>query len=106
MEKSLESIIKLCENLKKLSPYIKHKEIGKVVIWAQEDIEEMRKIRNTLIQKNLFQIADSLKVNKNFNFKKSNNVEKNILEVYKIIAEELEEWRDIYLKILLIKEES
>lgn len=100
MEESLKKVIELEGKLKQLLPYIKNKKISKVVKWAEEDLGEMQNIRKELLEKNLLDKADSLKEKVNYNIDKKENVETNILKVYKVIEEELESWRRIYLYLI------
>lgn len=101
MDESLNNVIKLEENLKKILPYIRYKEISRVVNWAQEDVSEMKKIKKELMERGLFEKANLIKEKTNYQIKKKDDIQKNILEVYKIIAKELEEWRWIYLKMII-----
>lgn len=103
MEESLNKVIELEEKLKQLLPYIKNKKISKVVKWAEEDLAEMQNIRKELLEKNLLDKADLLKEKINYNIDKKSNVERNILEVYKVIENELEDWRRIYLYIIKVE---
>lgn len=100
MEESLNKVIELEEKLKQLLPYIKNRQISKVVKWAEEDLAEMQNIRKELLEKNLLDKADLLKEKTNYNIEQKNNVEFNILEVYKLIGYELENWRSIYLYLV------
>ena len=102
--KELNKAIELEEKLKQLLPYMKNKEISKVVKWAEEDLAEIKKLRKELSEKGLLEKANLLKEKTNYNINKKSDVEKNIIEVYKLIENELENWRWIYLQ--LIKEEE
>lgn len=102
MEESLKNVIELEKKLTALLPYIKDMQISKVVEWAKEDLEEMKKLKNELIIKGLFEKANGMKEKTIYQINKKSDVEKNILEVYRIIGKELEEWRKIYLKIVKV----
>ncbi len=104
MEENLNKVFELEEKLKLLLPYIKNKEICKVVKWAEEDSAEIKKIRKDLLEKGFLERANLLKEKANCNIYKKRNVERNILEVYRLIENELEDWRKIYLQV--IREET
>ena len=98
LEDSINKVSELCGKLKQLLPYIKDKEIGKVVKWAEEDLNEIKELRRQIEENGLLEEGKKIKKNQSYNIKMRYDVEKNILEVYKLIERELEEWREIYLQ--------
>lgn len=102
MEESLNNVINLEKKLEALLPYMKDKQISKVVTWAKEDLEEMKRLKIELVEKGVFEEANLMKENTVYQVKKRTDVEKNILEVYRIIGKELEDWRRIYLKVVKV----
>lgn len=100
LEESINKVTELCEKLKQLLPYIKDKEISKVVKWAEEDLTEIKELKKQLEEKGLLTKGKLIKKNQNYNIKMKKNIEKNILEVYKLINRDLEEWRNIYLQLV------
>ena len=102
MDESLNYVIELGKKLEEIFPYIKENEVGKIVKWTQEDISEMKKIRKELLDQGMWEKANLLKNKTDYKLKKQNCIEQNLLEIYKIIWNELEEWRSIYIKIFIL----
>ena len=100
LEDSINKVSELCGKLKQLLPYIKDKEIGKVVKWAEEDLNEIKELRRQIEENGLLEEGKKIKKSQSYNIKMRYDVEKNILEVYKLIERELEEWREIYLQLV------
>lgn len=102
MEESLNYVIELEKKLEEILPYIKESKVSKIVKWAQEDIIEMEKIKKELTEREMWE-KDKLLKNKTYcKIKKKTNIEQDLIEIYKIIWNELEEWRNIYIQIVIM----
>lgn len=102
MEESLKFVIELGKKLETILPYIEKSAVSKIVKWAKEDISEMEKIKKELIEKGMWKKANLLKNKTDYKIKKKSNIEQNLIGIYKIIWDELEEWRSIYIKICIL----
>ena len=102
MEESLNYVIELKKKLEEILPYIKKSKVSKIVKWAQEDIIEMEKIKKELMEKEMWERAKLLKNKTCFKINKKTNLEQSMIEVYRIIWNELEEWRNIYIQIVIM----
>lgn len=102
MEESLNYVIELEKKLEEIFPYIKENKVSKIVKWAQEDIIEMEKIKKDLTEREMWEKAKLLKNKTYCNIKKKTNIEQGLIEIYKIIWNELEEWRNIYIQVVIM----
>ncbi len=102
MEESLNYVIELKKKLEEILPYIKKSKVSKIVKWAQEDIIEMEKIKKELMEKEMWERAKLLKNKTCCKINKKTNLEQSLIEVYRIIWNELEEWRNIYIQIVIM----
>ena len=95
-----KKILKYIDKLQELQPYLKNKEILNLV---EEDFQEIKEIQEKLKYMQCLKLAYSNK--KIIKIDKTNNVDVNIINVYRIIEDELNNWRDIYLQLKGCKNE-
>ncbi len=95
-KKNIKRIFEMANNLIKLSPYIKNKEI---IVWIKEDIREIYLIHKELQLKKQLKIAYEIKDITMIEIEENENIEKKILKVYNIINKELNNWRKVNIEI-------
>lgn len=94
--RNYKKIKKYGEKLNKLEPYVKNKEIFNFI---REDFEEMEMIQTKLKNKGLLLNAFMEKEITNVKILPSQNVYVDIINVYRVIENELETWRNIFLEL-------
>lgn len=97
-----KKILKYIDKLQELQPYLKNKEILNLV---EEDFQEIKEIQEKLKYMQCLKLAYSNKKITNIKIDKTNNVDVNIINVYRIIEDKLNNWRDIYLQLKGYKNE-
>ncbi len=94
--KNYKKIKEFGQKLNELKPYINNEEIFEFI---QEDFEEMKMIQTNLNSKGLLVKAFTEKEITNVKISLGKNVGVNIINVYRIIENELNTWRNIFLEL-------
>ena len=94
--KNYKKIKEFGQKLNELKPYINNEEIFEFI---QEDFEEMKMIQTNLNSKGLLVKAFTEKDITNVKISLGKNVGVNIINVYRIIENELNTWRNIFLEL-------
>ncbi len=94
---NLGKIKKYINNIEKLEPYLQNKEI---IQFANEDFYEIKKIQEELKQNGKLDYALQIKEVTDLSIERLKSAEISVINVYMKINDELNSWRNIYLRVM------
>ena len=100
-KENVNKVIELKEKLELLLPYVQDEKIITIINWAKEDVDEIIKITNNLIKNGIIEDDKIFKIQEKIDIISDNSIEKNILNIYRAIENELNRWRFVELEIKL-----
>ena len=94
----VEELIKLERKLENISDHLPKLKLQSILDWARKDITEIQSLSRQLIEENL--LDSNYKSKKlEVSLSKGRCVQSNIMEIYVTLDNELQNWRELYLKL-------
>ena len=95
---NVEELIKLERKLENISDYLPKLKLQSILDWARRDITEIQSLSRQLTEEKL--LDSNYKTKKlEISLSKGRCVQSNIMEIYVTLDNELQNWRELYLKL-------
>ena len=96
----IEELVKLQKRLENISDQIQKLNLQNILDMSRDSITEAKSINRQLKEKNLLNNDNYKTKELNITLSKEVAIESNIMKIYVILANELENWRRLYFKLI------